>query len=96
LTLAIRNSDTQPQIPDHASGEGRALHDNIQRKAFDAGIFGVPTYVIDGEVFFGREHLPRIRWMLTGRSGAWRPRARNALLSRFISSQVFGAAKGLL
>ena len=55
---------------DYASGEGRALHDNMQRKAFDAGIFGVPTYVIDGEVFFGREHLPRIRWMLEGRSGA--------------------------
>jgi len=55
---------------DYASGEGRVLHDSIQRKAFDAGIFGVPTYVIDGEVFFGREHLPRIRWMLTGRSGA--------------------------
>ena len=55
---------------DYASGEGRLLHDSIQRKAFDAGIFGVPTYVIDGEVFFGREHLPRIRWMLTGRSGA--------------------------
>ena len=55
---------------DYASGEGRILHDRIQRAAFDAGIFGVPTYVIDGEVFFGREHLPRIRWMLTGRSGA--------------------------
>ncbi len=55
---------------DYASGEGRVLHDSIQRKAFDAGIFGVPTYVINGEVFFGREHLPRIRWILTGRSGA--------------------------
>jgi 2-hydroxychromene-2-carboxylate isomerase len=55
---------------DYASGEGRMLHDRIQRDAFDAGIFGVPTYVVDGEVFFGREHLPRIRWMLTGRSGA--------------------------
>ena len=54
----------------YASGEGRVLHDSIQRSAFDAGIFGVPTYVIDGEVFFGREHLPRIRWMLAGRSGA--------------------------
>jgi 2-hydroxychromene-2-carboxylate isomerase len=55
---------------EYASGDGRVLHDHIQHKAFDAGIFGVPTYVIDGEVFFGREHLPRIRWMLTGRSGA--------------------------
>ena len=55
---------------DYVSGQGRVLHDNMQRMAFDAGIFGVPTYVIDGEIFFGREHLPRIRWMLTGRSGA--------------------------
>jgi 2-hydroxychromene-2-carboxylate isomerase len=55
---------------DYATGEGRVLHDNIQRNAFDAGIFGVPTFVIGGEVFFGREHLPRIRWMLTGRTGA--------------------------
>jgi len=55
---------------DYASGEGRALHDRIQHGAFDAGIFGVPTYIINGEKFFGREHLPRIRWMLTGRHGA--------------------------
>ena len=55
---------------EYAAGEGRALHDSIQRKAFDAGIFGVPTYVVGGEIFFGREHLPRIRWMLTGRNGA--------------------------
>ena len=54
---------------EYARGEGRVLHDGIQHRAFDAGIFGVPTYVIDGEVFFGREHLLRIRWMLTGRDG---------------------------
>jgi 2-hydroxychromene-2-carboxylate isomerase len=54
---------------DYAKGEGRALHDSIQHAAFEAGIFGVPTFVIDGEMFFGREHLPRIRWMLTGRAG---------------------------
>jgi len=55
---------------DYVSGEGRALHDTIQHAAFDAGIFGVPTYILDREMFFGREHLPRIRWMLTGRHGA--------------------------
>jgi 2-hydroxychromene-2-carboxylate isomerase len=55
---------------EYASGEGRALHDNIQTATFDAGIFGVPTYIINGEKFFGREHLPRVRWMLTGRVGA--------------------------
>ena len=54
---------------DYVSGEGRALHDTIQHATFEAGIFGVPTYIIDREMFFGREHLPRLRWMLTGRHG---------------------------
>jgi 2-hydroxychromene-2-carboxylate isomerase len=54
----------------YVTGEGRALHDTIQHAAFEAGIFGVPTYIVDREMFFGREHLPRIRWMLTGRHGA--------------------------
>ncbi len=54
----------------YAVGQGRALHDEIQQSAFDAGVFGVPTYVVGGEVLFGREHLPRIRWMLSGRTGA--------------------------
>jgi 2-hydroxychromene-2-carboxylate isomerase len=54
---------------EYASGEGRELHDYIQRAAFDAGIFGVPTFIVDGEMFFGREHLPRIKWILLGRHG---------------------------
>jgi 2-hydroxychromene-2-carboxylate isomerase len=54
---------------DFARGEGRAEHDVMQQRIFAAGIFGVPSYVLDGELYFGREHLPRIRWMLTGRPG---------------------------
>ena len=37
---------------DYVSGEGRALHDTIQHAAFDAGIFGVPTYIIDRRDIF--------------------------------------------
>lgn len=54
---------------EYAEGVGRDFYARIQREAFDAGIFGVPTYVVGREIFFGREHLPRIRWMLSGRSG---------------------------
>jgi 2-hydroxychromene-2-carboxylate isomerase len=54
----------------YAAGAGRALHDEIQTKTFDAGIFGVPTYLVGGEMFFGREHLPRIRWILGGKRGS--------------------------
>ena len=52
-----------------ADGEGRAEHDAMQPAIFDAGIFGVPTYVVAGEIFFGREHLPRVRWLVSGKQG---------------------------
>jgi 2-hydroxychromene-2-carboxylate isomerase len=54
---------------DYASGEGRALHDEINERAFDSGVFGVPTFLVEDEAWFGREHLPRIAWLLGGRSG---------------------------
>lgn len=50
-------------------GEGRRLHDELQRQLLPAGIYGVPTYVFDGEILFGREHLPYVRWSLSGRRG---------------------------
>jgi 2-hydroxychromene-2-carboxylate isomerase len=54
---------------DWAAGEGRRLHDEINQEAFDAGIYGVPTYLVEDEMWFGREHLPRIEWILQGRKG---------------------------
>lgn len=51
------------------TGPGRAEHDAMQTAVFDAGIYGVPGYVVEGEYFFGREHLPMVVWMLRGRQG---------------------------
>lgn len=51
------------------AGEGREEHDQLQASLHPVGVFGVPTYVIDGEILFGREHLPTVRWMLGGRIG---------------------------
>lgn len=53
----------------YLEGEGRRYHDELQEEILDRGYFGVPTYVIDGEMYFGREHLPRVRWHLSGRPG---------------------------
>ena len=53
----------------YLEGEGRAEHDELQDVILDRGYFGVPTYVIDGEYYFGREHLPRVRWHLAGKPG---------------------------
>ena len=54
---------------DYLYGQGRLIHDELQGKLHPAGIFGVPTFVIDGEIYFGREHLPSIRWHLSGCKG---------------------------
>ena len=47
----------------------RVEYEAMQRAIFEAGIFGVPGYVVEGEYYWGREHLPRIRWILSGRRG---------------------------
>ena len=52
-----------------AEGAGRIEHDELNQRAFDAGVFGVPTYLAGDEMWFGREHLPRIDWLLRGGSG---------------------------
>jgi 2-hydroxychromene-2-carboxylate isomerase len=54
---------------DYARGEGAAANAALQAAAFDAGIFGVPTYLVNGERYFGREHLPRVAWHLGGEQG---------------------------
>lgn len=38
----------------------------ISRSAEAGGVFGVPTFIVSGELFWGSEHLPDIRAMLTG------------------------------
>jgi len=54
---------------EYAGGEGLAQHDTLQPQLHEHGIYGVPTYVLDGEPLHGREHIPLIRWALSGRQG---------------------------
>jgi 2-hydroxychromene-2-carboxylate isomerase len=49
---------------DYAAGPGRMEIDGVCRDAEAIGVFGVPSFVLDGELFWGREHLPDIREML--------------------------------
>ncbi|MCH2337375.1 MAG: DsbA family protein [Pseudomonadales bacterium] len=49
--------------------EPAAMHEelNTVRETLEAeGVFSVPMYVVEGQVFQGREHLPMIRWLLGG------------------------------
>lgn len=42
---------------------------SLRRALVAAGVFTVPSLVVENEVFVGRAHLPMVRWLLTGRSG---------------------------
>ncbi len=50
-----------PEAPDAFA----ALQDSLAA----AGLFDAPAYLVDEEVFFGRAHLPMVRWILEGRVG---------------------------
>ena len=53
----------------YQAGDGRTLHDQLQAQLHPAGIYGVPTYVFGDHILFGREHLPYVRWYLSGQQG---------------------------
>jgi 2-hydroxychromene-2-carboxylate isomerase len=45
--------------------QGRAEVGKIVADAEAQGVFGVPSFIMNNELFWGREHLPDIRAMLT-------------------------------
>jgi 2-hydroxychromene-2-carboxylate isomerase len=53
---------------DFLAGEGRREHDRIRAEAEAAGVFGVPSYIVDGELYWGAERLVRVREHLTPRT----------------------------
>ena len=65
--LAESGADTQGTTF-WLADEGRREVARISREAEGKGVFGVPSFVIDGELFWGREHLPDISDMLAARN----------------------------
>ena len=48
-----------------AAGEGRRQLRQVQDEAEAAGVFGVTSFLLeDGDLYWGREHIPRIRELL--------------------------------
>jgi len=44
-----------------AEDEGRRRHDALLREAEDLGVFGVPSYIFRGELFWGGDRLDMLR-----------------------------------
>ena len=57
-TLREAGVDTRG-FRDYAATTGRTALDAVQRAAEADGVFGVPSYVVDGELFWGAERLER-------------------------------------
>ena len=47
---------------------GRDLHDQIQLEAESRGVFGVPSWIVNNELFWGLERLERVTEMINGKS----------------------------
>jgi 2-hydroxychromene-2-carboxylate isomerase len=45
----------------YLAGAGRIEHDTVRESADAAGVCGVPSFIVGGELFWGREHLADIR-----------------------------------
>jgi 2-hydroxychromene-2-carboxylate isomerase len=52
-----------------ADREGPETAAELEAELRERGLFQVPAFLVEDEVFYGRQHLPMIGWILAGRSG---------------------------
>ena len=64
-------------FPAYLDGPGGAEHDRIRAAAEEAGVFGVPMFVLDGELYWGGDRIELLRARLTERGLAQRGLARS-------------------
>src|ERR1051326_1391610 len=71
VTPVLAETGADPSgVAAYLEGEGRADLERICREAEEKGVFGVSSFIVDGELFWGREHLPDIRDRLAAPPGA--------------------------
>jgi len=71
--VAIANENGMDGKALLAATEDEAVHVEYQSNTEDAmsiGVFGAPTYVFDGELFWGQDRLQMLEWRLTQKPGA--------------------------
>ena len=58
---------------DFLAGEGGAEHDRLRNEAEASGVFGVPTFVFEGELFWGGDRIGLLRERLDDKGVKRRP-----------------------
>jgi len=71
--IAIANENSMDGQALLAATEDEAVQAEYQSNTEEAiriGVFGAPTYVFDGELFWGQDRLQMLEWRLTQELGA--------------------------
>ena len=62
-----------PGFAGFLAGEGGAAHDRLRNEAEASGVFGVPTFVFEGELFWGGDRIGLLRERLDEKGVKRRP-----------------------
>jgi 2-hydroxychromene-2-carboxylate isomerase len=54
---------------EYLAGDGRAEHTRVRDEAEEMGVFGVPMFVVEGELFWGGDRIPILRRKLAQLEG---------------------------
>ena len=65
-TIIEKCGISQSGFKEWEKNSGKNELDAIMNKAHEKGVFGVPSYIIEDELFWGREQIPLMRAKITG------------------------------
>ena len=66
VTIIEKCGISQSGFKEWKKNAGKNELDAIMNEAHEKGVFGVPSYIIEDELFWGREQIPMIKARLTG------------------------------
>ncbi|HTO08509.1 MAG TPA: DsbA family protein [Myxococcota bacterium] len=58
-----------PGFEDWARKDGPEALAANEAELEELGVWNVPAYLVGGELFMGRQHLPMVEWLVRGRAG---------------------------
>jgi 2-hydroxychromene-2-carboxylate isomerase len=73
VAALLAEAGAPPGFAAFLTGEGGAEHDRLRSEAEAASIFGVPTFVFDGELFWGGDRIGLLRERLDEKGVKRRP-----------------------
>lgn len=73
VAALLLEAGAPPGFAAFLAGEGGAAHDRLRNEAEASGVFGVPTFVFEGELFWGGDRIGLLRERLDEKRVKRRP-----------------------